>query len=203
MSFTKEQENLMNTQFPTELEKEAAAEAEKVQELYSVGFSKFASETADTMDKLAEESNEEESEESEEEEKKEKLSEEHKKEASARAAFIARGYIDGLMKEGSERHGDELHYLYPAIYEKLAGSNIEKVKNLAKQTPEKLRAFFSKSKDSMMAGAKKVKDSAISGSNKFKDSKAGKHIAKNAPAYAGGAGALAGFAGGRASKKDK
>lgn len=107
---SKEDQALLNTEFPAELEKEAQAEIEKANELYDVGFSKIASEIADDADKK----------EDEEKEEKKELSEEHKKEAAARGAFIARGVIDGLMEKGASRHGDEFHYLYDAVEEKLA-----------------------------------------------------------------------------------
>lgn len=116
-----EDQKLLNTEFDADLEKEAAAEVAMTQELYDTGFSKLAAATADELDKVAEEGEEGKDEkEEDEDEAEEKEDEGEKKEASARAAFTARGYIDGLMKEGSERHGDELFYLMPAIYEKLA-----------------------------------------------------------------------------------
>lgn len=110
-----EDQKLLNTEFDADLEKEAAAEVAMTQELYDTGFSKLAAATADELDKVAEEG-----EDAKEEDEDEEKDEGEKKEASARAAFTARGYIDGLMKEGSERHGDELFYLMPAVYEKLA-----------------------------------------------------------------------------------
>lgn len=111
---------LVNTQFPAEMEKEAAEQVKVAQELYSTGFAKFASETADALDKLAEEAEKEEKEEGKEKEHEKKLNEEQKKEAAARGQFIARGFIDGLKKLGSERYGDEMAYLYPFVNEKLA-----------------------------------------------------------------------------------
>lgn len=111
---------LLQTQFPAELEKEAAAEISLAQECYSTGFSKFASETAQALEKLAEEAEKGETEEEEEKEHEKKLDEEQKKEAAARGAFIARGYIDGLKKLGSENYQDEMAYLYPFIQEKMA-----------------------------------------------------------------------------------
>lgn len=110
-----EEQALVNTTFPAELEKEASEQVKVAQELYSTGFSKFAAETAETLEKLAEE---EEKEEPKEDEKK--LDDEQKKEAAARGAFIARGYIDGLKKLGTEKYQDENAYLYPFINEKLA-----------------------------------------------------------------------------------
>ena len=112
---TPEQKELLAMDIPEDIMKTASAELEMADELYKAGFEKFAAETAEEMDKV-------EKEEKEEEEKKpeKKLSEEEKKEASARGAFIARGYIDGLRKLGSEKHNDELHYLKPFLAEYLS-----------------------------------------------------------------------------------
>lgn len=124
---SQEDQMLVQTQFPAELEKQASAEIKMAQELYSAGFSKFATATAEALEKLAEE--EKEPKEEEEKEHEKKLDEEQKKEASARGAFIARGYIDGLMKLGQENYGDEYAYLYPFIQEKMAG--LEALKGMA------------------------------------------------------------------------
>lgn len=115
---SKEDQLLVQTTFPEGLEKEASAEITMAQELYSAGFSKFASETAEALEKLAKEEKDEEEEEHEHEKK---LDEGQKKEASARGAFIAKGYIDGLMKLGKDNYQDEYAYLYPFIEEKIAG----------------------------------------------------------------------------------
>jgi len=117
---SRDDQALVQTQFPAELEKEAAEQVKVAQELYSTGFAKFASETADMLDKLAEEAEKEEKEEGKEDEHEKKLNEEQKKEAAARGQFIARGFIDGLKKLGSERYNDEMAYLYPFVNEKLA-----------------------------------------------------------------------------------
>jgi len=131
-------QQLVSTQFPEDLEKQAAAEVEFAQELYSVGFDKFASQSAEELEKWAEgemappfakkeegeeppaKEEKEEDKEEKKEEKKEELSKEEAKEASDRAAMIARGYIDGVMKLGQDNHGDPLMYLYPALREKIA-----------------------------------------------------------------------------------
>lgn len=127
---------LLQTQFPAELEKEASAEIALAQECYSTGFAKFASETAQALEKLAEESEKGETAEEEEKEHEKKLDEEQKKEASARGAFIARGYIDGLKKLGSETYGDEMAYLYPFIQEKMAApAFVESVRAGLKKNP--------------------------------------------------------------------
>lgn len=208
MRLTAEQKALLETQFPAELEKEAAAEVAKIQELYSVGFEKMAAEAAEAMDK---------SEEEEEEEKKE-LSKEQEKEASARAAFIARGYIDGLKKEGSERHGDELHYLYPALEEKLAGftDHAKSLLNKAKRhNPFSAAAIAAssskKTKDGLMDYAKKkgmkgddaklVSSMKDVSKNKLKAAKEVAH--KRQLIGAGLAGTSLGVVGGRFSKKGR
>jgi hypothetical protein len=209
MKLTAEQKALLETQFPAKLEKEAAAEVAKIQELYSVGFEKMAAEAAESMDKEEEE---------EEEEDKKDLSEEQEKEASARAAFIARGYIDGLMKQGSERHNDELHYLYPAIEEKLAAMDMSKVRraltgaklglkeNIRKAvTGEKYRNIRERAiKGSQMAKTPEMKDKMkklyLKGSLSAKQRamEAGKALAKTSPATG-----LAGYGVYKATKKDK
>lgn len=178
-----EDQALLNTEFPAELQKEAQAEVEKANDLYAVGFDKIASEMADDADKK----------EDEEKEEKKELSEEHKKEAAARGAFIARGVIDGLMKLGSERHGDELHYLYPAISEKLA-MDMKKVKELASAAKAKMQSAASKAKASAQAAGSKAKEKA-----KEVKQMAHKHPGK-AMAGAGALGGLAGYGFGR--KKD-
>ena len=111
MKLSREEQALLETQFPAEIEKQAAAEVNAAVDLYSMGFEKMAAQAADVFDAPVEE---------EVETEKIAFDEEMEKAAQERAAFIARGYIDGLIKEGSERHGDELHYLYPFIAEKLA-----------------------------------------------------------------------------------
>lgn len=183
-----EDQALLNTDFPEEIEKQAAAEVALAQDLYASGFAKLASESADAMDKVAEEEEEEEKEKPEN-----KLDEEEKKEAAARGAFIAQGYIDGLKKLGSDRHGDENHYIYPFIAEKLAAGGMEagrvasflsKLKSSAGAGAGKAKAMAGKGKEKAMAGAQKMKKMV------------GEHRGK-AGLLAGGA---AGVAAGRASK---
>jgi hypothetical protein len=115
---------LVQTEFPAQLEKEAAAEAQLVNELYSTGFSKLASETIEMIEKGAEEAEAEgdsdDDDDDDKEDYKEKMDEGEKKEAAARGAFIARGYIDGLMKEGQAKANDPYHYVYDLLAEKVA-----------------------------------------------------------------------------------
>lgn len=145
-----EQQELLDTQFPAEMEKEAAAQAALISDLYSTGFSKLASAACDEMD-------EKEKEEEKEEHHKKPLEEKHEKEASDRGAFIARGYIDGLMKEGSERHDDELHYLYPFIAEKLAVSTKD-VKKMYHKAVKAGKKGLESAKKTVSEGAEKAKE---------------------------------------------
>lgn len=133
MDLTKEQQELLATQFPAEVEKTAQEQVKIAMELYNEGFSKLASEVADSIDAAKKE----------DEDKKDKkpLSEEQEKEAFDRAAFIARGYVDGLVKEGSERHANEVHYFNDAIVEKLAAAGMDagKVKSFLESAGKKLK----------------------------------------------------------------
>lgn len=131
MELTKEQQALLDTQFPAEIEKEAQEQVKVAMEFYQEGFSKIAAETADAMD----------AEKKEEKKDKKPLSEEQEKEAFDRAAFISRGYIDGLIKEGSVRHGNEAHYFEDAIVEKLAASGMDagKVRSFLETAGKKLK----------------------------------------------------------------
>lgn len=161
MELTKEQQDLLNTEFPADIEKAAAEEVNAALDLYTMGFDKMAAQAAETFDA---------SEGEELETEKVAFDDEMEKAASERAAFIARGYIDGLIKEGSERHGDELHYLYPFIAEKLAMSAAD------------LKAMFGKgvsaAKDLGAKGVSKVKEVAPKAMAKTKD--AAKDLAEGA-----------------------
>ena len=86
-------------------DKVAAEQVALIDEMYSTGFNKLAAETADMLDKLAEE----------------ELDEEGEKTAAVCGAWTERGFFDGLAKLGADRHGDELYYLAPFIEEKIAG----------------------------------------------------------------------------------
>ena len=119
-----EDQELLNTNFGETLEKEAAEQAGQINQLYA-GGAELAEQDADVMEKMAAEGKDgdKDGKEGDDEKKKasEKLDEGQKKEACARGAFIARGYIENLMKLGSERYDDELTYLYPYLEEKVAG----------------------------------------------------------------------------------
>lgn len=155
---TKEDQELLKTEFPAELEKQAADQVAQMHELYDVGFTKMAADTATELDKLAEESEKEEKE--EESEAHKKLDEEHKKEAAARGAFIARGYVDGLLEKGAELHEDPLHYFYPALSEKLGFDLTEKLagmKDFGAKALHKFRSGASKAKEAVKSHHGKMK----------------------------------------------
>jgi len=193
---TKEDQTLVNTKFPEALEKDAAAEAEMINELYLTGFDKLAAEAAEAVD---EHEKEEKAKEKEEKEKPE-LKEEHKKEASARGAFIARGYIDGLMKLGEEKHQDPFHYLYPALQEKLAAKGkampFEALRGLAKKLHKGVKGQAHKAVSDVkkVVTGKGAKGGAVSGKERV--AAGAKTVAR-----AGGLGA-AGMLGYHAFKKD-
>jgi len=107
-----EDQALLNTDFGA-FEKEAAAQVELAQDMYETGFSKLAAEAADAIDAQAELEKQASSEE-------DTLDEESEKVAQELGAFIERGFFDGLVKEGAERHGNEWHYLIPFMEEKVA-----------------------------------------------------------------------------------
>jgi len=131
-------QKLLNTDLG-EFEKDAAAQVAVADEMYSVGFNKLATETADELDALMA------SEKSASEEIS--LDEGSEKTASDLSAFIERGFFDGLCKLGQERHGDAGIYLYPYIEEKVAEAGACNALNkLAKEDPEGhhwRRAFLS------------------------------------------------------------
>jgi len=117
---SKEDQALVAMDFGADLEKQAAAEVTEAREMYSLGHDKLAAETADSLDKLASEMAE--AEEEEKKHKKHKLEEEEEKKASAAAAFIERGFYDGLKKLGSERKGNENYYVDFFVNEKKASA---------------------------------------------------------------------------------
>lgn len=111
-----EDQRLLNTDLG-DFEKDAAEQVALADEMYSVGFSKLASETADYLDEMMAKTAE-----SKEEEKEEEKDEETEKKAAELGAFIERGFFDGLRKLGQERHGDQTAYLAPFIEEKIAAA---------------------------------------------------------------------------------
>lgn len=104
---------LVNTDFGS-IEKVANNQVAQAQEMYEIGFSKLASQIADQLDAEAD--------------AVEKFAEdlaldpESEKLAASLGAFIERGQFDGLRKLGSDRHGNEWHYLLPFVEEKVAAA---------------------------------------------------------------------------------
>jgi hypothetical protein len=106
-------QKLLNTDFGG-LEKVAADQVEKAQEMYEIGFSKLASQIADQLDAEAAEA--------EKVAEDNTLDPESEKLAASLGAFIERGQYDGLRKLGSDRHGNEWHYFLPFVEEKVAAA---------------------------------------------------------------------------------
>lgn len=148
---SKEDQELVNTDFGADLEKQAAEEIAEAVELYNMGFEKLAAE-----DVKAVEEEEKKKEEEEENDPVNKLTEGQKKEASAKGAFIAKGYLDGLMEKGASLHQDPYHYLYPALEEILVKEGADASK--AKGIMEAVKGHYSKAKDAVKKAVKTVKD---------------------------------------------
>lgn len=184
---------LLNTDFG-DMDKEAAAQVELINDLYSTGFNKLATETADELDALdaAEKT-------AAAEEDEGALDEESEKIASDLAAYAERGYFDGLRKLGSERHGDELHYLYPMMAEKLASVAMEKAAAKSNAMMSALKNFGKSVSKNVRGGVKATQQHAGDvgkAGKKLVGTPGGKTLAGLGLATAGGAGIL----GGRASK---
>ena len=139
-------QELLNTDLG-EFEKEATEKLAEANEVYAYGQQQ-AHAIADEMDYAMAKHAEEEEEGEEEEE--EEMDEESEKKAAELGAFIERGLFDELIKLGSERHGDPLHYYYPYMEEKVAQIGAEeklaawyhelgkKVKDVAGKAKEKI-----------------------------------------------------------------
>lgn len=166
-----------------EFDKVAAEQVALIDEMYTTGFNKLANETADWLDKLAEEEAEKEEE--------DKMDEEGEKTAAALGAWTERGFFDGLRKLGSDRYGDELHYLYPFLEEKIAGAKQwmkEYVDNTAKhwndmKAPGKkfLERASSGGKAALRAGGPVAGVAALGyGAKKLNDRRKAKKLEKEA-----------------------
>ena len=163
---TADQQKLLKTDFGTEVEKVASEQAKIAKEMYAKG-QEIALNIADSMDKEAAEL------EKNAGANAELPDAQQEKMAAQMGAFIERGQYDGLRKLGSDRHGNEFHYILPFVEEKVATAS-------AKAGVGKFREF--------LAGkAGKAREAM------------GKHPGK-AGAGAAAAGAAGGFAAGRASK---
>jgi hypothetical protein len=108
---------LVNTDFGT-MDKVAEEMVKEASECYERGFEKTALEIADGLDKAA-------SEEKEDKEEEGKHDEESEKKAEQLASFYERGVFDGLAKLGAARHGDEMHYFWPFVEEKVAAEGAQ------------------------------------------------------------------------------
>lgn len=168
-----------------DFDKLAAQQLAIADEMYTVGFEKLATETADYLDamfaKVAED---------EKDKEEEKMDEESEKKAAELGAFIERGYFDGLRKLGSERHGDELAYLMPFIEEKIAASG---AKSALSRGWKAFKAYHKRGAGLTSTGAKRLTsgDKRISKMRGAKElGKGGAHFAPHAAA-AGAAGAAA------------
>lgn len=184
---SKADQDLVNTQFPEDLEKQAAAEVAVAGECMNVGASLAAS-SVEELEKFAAEKEEE------EEDHEKKLDEEHKKEGSIRGAFVARAYINNLIKEGQEKHNDPWTYLAPLIVEKYAMSG----------RMEAAKAFASKMKGKASEGAGKVLHKMKDFGGKAVEK--GKAVAKHKATTHGaalGLGGLAGYHVGKHHKKEE
>lgn len=191
-------------------EKEAAAKLALCQEMYDVGFSKLASETADNLDeyfsKAAGVSEEVES---------LQLDDVSEKVAEELGSFIEKGYVDGLRKLGQERHGDETAYLMPFIEEKVASKGAraflhslsKKMKGLGGAVGKKSKAVakeVGKKGEKGVDAVKKYHKGAVKDVKKGFKHKDHARTAKGVGKLVGPYAALAGVggAGYSASKKD-
>lgn len=204
---TKEQIELLNTEFPEEMMKEAyaqvAEEQEKVAELHQTASDcyNFGAELA--MQKIAE--MEAKAKEEEKEEEKSEEDKEEEKTASAMGKFITEGYWDTLMEKGAEFYGDENIYIEELIKEAKGGQVMNYLKSLGKSLKGKAKgAKKAVSKDLSKVkreGKKLLTGKGPQGGN-AKRMTAAKNLAGTGTAKAvGGAAALGGAYGlGKASK---
>jgi len=98
-----------------DFDKVAAQQLEEASDCYNQGFEKFAAEAADAQDEADEMDKQ-----ASEYEDESILTPEQEKVAAELGAITEKGFFDGLCKLGSERHGDEMHYLWPYIEQKIA-----------------------------------------------------------------------------------
>lgn len=153
MNLTAQQQELVNTDFGEEIEKMAAERVGACQEAYAYGFNKLAKDIADAKDEA------DKKEEKKEDKEEEKMDEESEKAAAELGAFIERGTFDSLRKLGSERHGDEMHYIAPFVEEKIAadfGAMGKKVMDAVKAAPGKAKDLAVKGKDAVVMNHKQM-----------------------------------------------
>lgn len=184
---TPEQQAILNTDFGADTEKVAAEQAKIAGEMYTKGL-EIALNIADAMDKQAAEAEKIAS------ESDELNSPEAEKIAAQMGAFIERGQYDGLRKLGSERYGNEWHYIVPFVEEKVASAaakagldrfrkfmagGAQKAKDFAGKASAKAQEYGGKAKEKASQAGKAVKDyhkgmaddarSAATGRNSFMD----------------------------------
>ena len=180
---TPEQQELVGLDFGEEIEKQAQEKVATVQEMYSHGHDKLATEMADGFDALVKQAQEEEAK-AEEEKKKEDAEEESKSEEEKQAsaslektaaelgAFIERGVFDGLQKLGSERHQDPLYYLLPYMEDKVAEAGaiaaVEKFASKMDALKAALGTAKGKASDAASAAASKARQAADAAKAKAK-----------------------------------
>jgi hypothetical protein len=154
---SQEEQQLLNTDFG-DLEKEAAARLQQVEEMYGYGHDKLASEIADGIDELVKVAEEEEKEEEDEDEGK--MDDESEKSAAEFGAFIERGVFDGLSKLGSDRHNDPMYYFYPFMEEKIAAGGaaaaLKRVKSMGSAGLDKAKGLGAKGIDYVKKNPKVV-----------------------------------------------
>ena len=172
MTYTAQEQELLNTDFGEETEKLAEAKVDAIESVYAYGFNKMACEVADAMDNFDKTASEDEDKKKEdkEEDEDEKMDEESEKQAAELGAFIERGFFDGLCKLGSERHGDEFHYLAPYLIEKTAEMAAQEAAEKMAGAMDVIRAAGGKAKD--LLGAAKGKAKEVGGKAKAMHQKA-------------------------------
>jgi uncharacterized membrane-anchored protein YhcB (DUF1043 family) len=128
-----EDQRLVKTNFGDDVEKIAAERVALANEMYQQGYDVIATAIVDQLNKTASEDEKKENpfaakdkEEHEEKEEHEgKMDPESEKSASELGKLIARGTLDSLMEKGASEHGDQLHYLYPYLEQKVAAAGAD------------------------------------------------------------------------------
>lgn len=143
-------QKLLRTDFGR-FDKVAQEHVEQAAECYNYGFDKLASEHADAIDAMMAEKTASDHDEVQ-------LDEDAEKVAAELGAITERGYSDGLAKLGSERHGDELHYFWPLIEEKIAQEGaVDALQKFASKMG-KIDAMLASARDRASSAGKYVGD---------------------------------------------
>lgn len=111
-------QQLLRTDFG-DLDKVASEQVAQAADCYNQGFHKLAAEIADAQDEA------DEMDKQAAENPPADLSPEAEKVAAELGAITEKGAYDGLMKLGSDRHGDPMHYFWPMIEQKIAQAGAE------------------------------------------------------------------------------